>query len=174
MAEHSATLRKFAFQLVRDRDEASDLYQDTCVRVWRSFGKLQDESTFRAWAMRIMQRLLLDRIRTQGRRPQTVGFEMHGDYDSELQFDPVDERPGPHEELVSAERMRSVESILRSLPSGQGQAVWLRHGLGLKYDEVAARAGCSVGSAKSRVHRGRANAARELEERREAGMAGCL
>jgi RNA polymerase sigma-70 factor (ECF subfamily) len=61
-------LLKRAVSLCRSKQEAGDLVQDTLERAWRSFPALRPDSNLRAWLLRIMRNLAIDRHRQAARQ----------------------------------------------------------------------------------------------------------
>jgi len=62
--EH-ARAEAFCRQLVGNREEADDLYQDSLLRAMRNFGSLKDLGAFKTWLYRIM----INQYRNRFRRP---------------------------------------------------------------------------------------------------------
>ena len=60
-----------ARRLVGSREEAEDLMQDTYARAFRSWRSYQPGTNLRAWLLRILTNLNIDRARARQRRPQT-------------------------------------------------------------------------------------------------------
>src|SRR3954469_20023599 len=68
-----------ARRLVGSREEAEDLMQETYARAFRSWRSYQPGTNLRAWLLRILTNLNIDRARARQRRPQTEPLE-EGDY----------------------------------------------------------------------------------------------
>src|SRR3954470_6095036 len=68
-----------ARRLVGSREEAEDLMQDTYARAFRSWRSYQPGTNLRAWLLRILTNLNIDKARARQRRPQTEPLE-EGDY----------------------------------------------------------------------------------------------
>src|SRR5918994_1626617 len=61
--------------LVSSREEAEDLMQDTYARAFRSWRSFTPGTNLRAWLLRILTNLNIDRARRQQRRPETQPME---------------------------------------------------------------------------------------------------
>lgn len=75
LAEIEPALRQFARKLMKGyrhlEDDMSDLYQETILRGFRSYGSFDKKASFRNWMFTIMARLNQDRIRRWKRRPES-------------------------------------------------------------------------------------------------------
>src|ERR671932_2948764 len=70
---------RVARHLARSRDEAEDLVQETYARAFRSWRSFTPGTNLRAWLLRILTNLNIDRGRRQQRAPQMQPME-EGDY----------------------------------------------------------------------------------------------
>ena len=70
---------RVARRLVATREEAEDLVQETYARAFRSWRSYQPGTNLRAWLLRILTNLNIDRGRRQQRTPDTQPLE-EGDY----------------------------------------------------------------------------------------------
>src|SRR6266516_3879855 len=70
---------RVARRMVSSREEAEDLMQETYARAFRSWRSFQPGTNLRAWLLRILTNLNIDRGRKQQRTPDTQPLE-EGDY----------------------------------------------------------------------------------------------
>src|ERR671939_559015 len=70
---------RVARRMVSSREEAEDLMQETYARAFRSWRSFQPGTNLRAWLLRILTNLNIDRGRRQQRTPDTQPLE-EGDY----------------------------------------------------------------------------------------------
>ena len=59
---------RIAYSVLRQREDAEDVAQDSIAKAYRSFGQLRDRERFRAWLVRTTWRMALDRRRGDLRR----------------------------------------------------------------------------------------------------------
>src|SRR3954453_22811088 len=79
--ELSDQVYRVARRLVGSREEAEDLVQETYARAFRSWRQFTPGTNLRAWLLRILTNLNIDRGRRQQRSPQSVPLETEaGDY----------------------------------------------------------------------------------------------
>ena len=71
---------RVARHLVGSREEAEDLMQETYARAFRSWRSYTPGTNLRAWLLRILTNLNIDRGRKVQRTPQTTSIDEKGDY----------------------------------------------------------------------------------------------
>src|SRR6187455_3626981 len=71
---------RVARHLVGTREEAEDLMQETYARAFRAWRSFQPGTNLRAWLLRILTNLNIDRGRRQQRTPQITSIDERGDY----------------------------------------------------------------------------------------------
>ncbi|MEP0765862.1 MAG: sigma-70 family RNA polymerase sigma factor [Fimbriimonadia bacterium] len=158
-----------AFQLTRNRSDAEDLVQDTFVKAWKGFASFRPERPFINWVLRIMQRAFLDLRRRDN--PVRTAESLNGmisPSDGEIQEIPIPDRsPGPEDSYLSQEVRREVTEALGTIPDVYRAAVVLCDIEGLSYAEIAEVQGTTVGTVRSRIHRGRQMLKKELARRQK-------
>ena len=147
-----------ALRLTRSREEAEDLAQEAIVRAYEAWDRF-DGSNFKAWILRIVTNLYINRYRQKQRTPQT------GSLEDDNAVEPVaigKEEPDRKlfDELVGSE----VEEALGKVPEDFRLAVILSDVEGLSYQEIADVTGVPIGTVRSRLARGRAMLRRQLED----------
>ncbi len=140
-----------ALRLTRDREEASDLTQETLVRAYEAFDRF-DGRNFKAWMLRIQTNLYINRYRKRRREGLTTALD-----DDDVHLEPVAppaEAPDRMmlDNLIGAE----IEDALAQLPDTFRLAVVLSDIEELSYDEIAEITQVPVGTVRSRIARGRA------------------
>ena len=146
-----------ALQLTRNPSDAEDLMQDTYVKAWRGFDTYMPGRPFLNWLLRIMQRAYLDARRRDNpiRKAESLN-SMVSPSDGEVQELPIaDEGPTPDERVVSEEFRVALMSALDELPEVYRSAIVLCDLESLSYSEIAERQSTTIGTVRSRIHRGR-------------------
>ncbi len=146
-----------ALRLTRDREDAQDLVQEAMIRAYEAFDRF-DGRNFKAWMLRIMTNLYINRYRQRQREaPQTS-------IDEETAFEPVaEEGQIPDRQLFDQLVGAEVEEALLKVPPDFRTAVLLSDVEGLSYEEIAEATNVPIGTVRSRLARGRAILRRELE-----------
>lgn len=146
-----------ALQLTRNPSDAEDLMQDTYVKAWRGFDTYMPGRPFLNWLLRIMQRAYLDARRRDNpiRKAESLN-SMVSPSDGEVQELPIaDEGPTPDERVMSAEFHAALMCALDELPEVYRSAIVLCDLEALSYSEIAERQNTTIGTVRSRIHRGR-------------------
>lgn len=149
-----ADVRAFLIHMLRSREEAEDLTQDTFVKVFRQADRYRPEGRFQSWLMRIAGNLARSRLR----RRKIIGW---------LSFDPArhdvaDRGPAPDEGLDDVDRADKVRAALAVLPDRQREAITLHRYQGLKYREIAEVMGTTVPGVESLIQRALAALRKDL------------
>lgn len=146
-----------ALQMTRSASDAEDLVQDTYVKAWRFFDSYHPGRPFLNWLLRIMQRAYLDSLRRENpiRRAESLNT-MVSPSDGEVQEIPIaDNSFNAEQELLMEEFVKELQSALKELPEVYRKAIILCDIEELSYQEIAERQGTTVGTVRSRIHRGR-------------------
>jgi RNA polymerase sigma-70 factor (ECF subfamily) len=151
-----------AMRLVADPAEAEDISQEVFLKAFERFEQLRAEPRAAGWLKTVAINLSLNHLsRYRSRwtffsdffRPDETGDQ------PEIEFAAPDD---VEEEVASLDRRRLIELALRQLPARQRVPLVLFHLEGLKYEEIAARLGVSLGKVKTDIFRGRETLRRKL------------
>ena len=158
-----AQVQRHILAMVRDEAEAEELTQDTYARALERIGQLRDPQAALAWLYRIATSVSLDRLRQ--RRPATVALDTVAPAGAEA-VQRTDRERAPTllgTALEHSEMSECVQSYLAALPDDYRIAILLHDGHGLSNPEIAQLLGCSLATAKIRVHRARARLRETLD-----------
>ncbi len=136
-----------AFRMLGSPPAAEDATQEAFLSAWRNIRRFRGGS-FKAWVMQITANACRDELRRIKRRP-VVPLES-------LPYDPpAASAESPEDYAMRRETAEHVQAGLETLSRDQRMAVVLCDIQGLSYEEVARVMGCSLGTVKSRINRGR-------------------
>jgi len=146
---------RVARHLVGSREEAEDLMQEAYARAFRSWRSFSPGTNLRAWLLRILTNLNIDRGRKLQRTPDSQPLE-EGDY---FLYNKLEESVGdasPDEERV-VERLSQdgVVSALSAVPHDFRDVVVLVDIGDFSYADAAQILDIPIGTVMSRLHRGR-------------------
>jgi RNA polymerase sigma-70 factor, ECF subfamily len=137
------SLRRYALKLTRDRGTADELVQECLVRALGAQHRWQEGTNLRAWLFTIMHNHHVSGLR---RSVRDNALRPLDDVEPFLAQAPAQEH---------GLQMRDVSRAMAALTKGQRDAVCLIGLNGWSYERVARYSGVSVGTVRSRVHRGR-------------------
>jgi len=137
-------------RMVPDRDQAADAVQEAFFSAYRNIEKFRGGS-FRSWVSRIAINAAMDTQRLRKRRP----VEPYPELEDESWQPPADASADPVTSSLEAERHRALNAALAQVTDDQRAAIVLFDVEGYDYAEIAAMTGVSLGTVKSRIHRGR-------------------
>jgi RNA polymerase sigma-70 factor, ECF subfamily len=136
-----------AFRMLGDSQAAEDATQEAFFSAWKNIRRFKGGS-FKAWIMQITANACRDQLRRLKRRP-VVALES-------LPYDPpAVSTELPEDYAIRKETGEHVQRGLATLSYEQRMSVILCDIQGLSYEEVAEVMGCSLGTVKSRINRGR-------------------
>jgi RNA polymerase sigma-70 factor (ECF subfamily) len=146
-----------ALRLTRSREDAEDLAQEAIVRAYDAFERF-DGSNFKAWMLRIVTNLYINKYRQRQRGPQLGSLEEDG------AIEPVSlESELPDRLLFDNVVGTEIEEALGKVPEDFRMAVILSDIEGLSYQEIADATHVPIGTVRSRLARGRSMLRRALE-----------
>jgi RNA polymerase sigma factor (sigma-70 family) len=139
-----------ALRMLGNAEAAEDASQDTFISAYRAIDKFRGGS-FKSWVLRIAANSCHDKQRVI-RRYRVVSLDTLLETDDLPQSSNTE---SPEDYALRRELGRFLNDGLSHLPEDQRLAVVLSDVEGLSYEEVAQVAGCSLGTVKSRLNRGR-------------------
>jgi RNA polymerase sigma-70 factor (ECF subfamily) len=150
-----------AYRFVGSYDEAEDLTQDIFLKVFRSLSTFDRRANFQTWLISVSRNFCIDRYRSGRRDRQVFAREVDA---STVQA----EAPGPAADarVERQDRIALLREALKALSPTLRTAVLLRDIHELSYQEIAQQLGVAEGTVKSRINRGRAELARQIELQR--------
>ena len=152
LLESSTLAFRVAYSVVRNRADAEDVAQEAFAKAFRSFQQLRDRERFRAWLVRMVWRLAIDRLRADRRREAR-----------ELAH--LDTTPGASAEETVEARRRAADlwRAIDALPEKLRIAVILANIEGHDLGEVASLLRVPVGTVKSRLFLARQRLKEQLQ-----------
>jgi RNA polymerase sigma-70 factor (ECF subfamily) len=155
--ELSDQVYRVARRLVGSREEAEDLVQQTYERAFRSWRQYTAGTNLRAWLLRILTNLNIDRGRRLQRTPPTTTLDGElGDYFLYNRLESTAAEENPDEERV-LERLSqdSIVEALADVPHDFRDVVVLVDIGEFSYADAAQILDIPIGTVMSRLHRGR-------------------
>jgi RNA polymerase sigma-70 factor (ECF subfamily) len=154
---------RVARHLASSREDADELMQETYARAFRSWRSFQPGTNMRAWLLRILTNLNIDRGRRQQRAPQMQPLEAN-DY---FLYDRLAENGdgiSDEEQVVERLSQDDIVTALSAVPHDFRDVIVLVDLGDFSYADAAQILDIPVGTVMSRLHRGRRILKRELAE----------
>jgi RNA polymerase sigma-70 factor (ECF subfamily) len=158
------------YRMVRDREIAEDLAQDTFIKVLNNIDRYRPEFKLSSWLFKIANNVAIDHLRK--RQLDTVSMEgsPHAATATEIEatsFEIASQQESPLDELEARELGSSIERAIAGLRPEYRSCIMLRHVEGRSYEEIAAILDLPLGTVKTYIHRARHELRDALAEARE-------
>ncbi len=147
-------LYRWIYSLVRHTDDTEEIFQETCVRIYRHIARLKEPSKFPAWVSRIVVNQCTT-YQTRAGRMRTVTLEESLEVPNESLVAQSSPSPDARQELYRKEVLKEVNDAIRQLPPRQRTAVLLFDVENCSIKEIATLMECSEGAVKFNIHQGR-------------------
>ena len=144
---------RLALGMLRDRDAANDVAQETFFRAFRHYQSFRSEAAFSTWTYRIAVNLCLDAMRRTGGRVVQPLENAEADAAPALR----DPEPGPEGRAIVRDLVRYADAALEELTANHRSVLLLREVEGLTYAEIASILMIPRGTVMSRLHHARNN-----------------
>jgi len=165
---HKDFVFRYAFYLARDRGEAEDLFQETWLRVARSFdGITAGPERLRPWLSAIVSNLYKDGLRRKRTRRRFLEVQAPSLFASGAGAAPVEAvapGPGPEKSAENAHLAGRLKEAVAGLPERQRRVFLLKEVEGLSLEEIAGTLGIPLGTVKSLGFRAVQSLRRSLSE----------
>ena len=160
---HSRRVKDYIHMMVKDRDIAEDIFQETFIKAVRVIdeGRYSDNGKFLSWILRIAHNQVIDHFRAQRQDKAVTESEAGYDMLGTLKFA---ERT-VEDAMVSQQIERDVRSLVELLPSEQREVVMMRYFSGLSFKEIAEQTNVSINTALGRMRYALINLRRMIKEK---------
>lgn len=150
-----------AFQLLKNKEDAEEITQDTFIRAQRGLENFRGDASFSTWLYQIATNLSHNRYWYWWRRKRSVSFSIDQTLSDESDITLVDVLPcegeNPGEATVTQEFVDQVSLCMHRLNDKHREILELRNVQNMSYDDIADELQISVGTVKSRIARARDN-----------------
>ena len=150
LSRNQSRLFSYILFVVRDRNTAEDIFQETFVKVITRLqdGKYTTSGKFSAWIMRIAHNVIMDWYRDQ-RAERVVEATQDNDLSNISGAELVVGSIESH--YVNSQVMRDVRNLLDNLPPTQREVVFMRYYQQLSFKEIADTTSVSINTALGRM-----------------------
>jgi RNA polymerase sigma-70 factor (ECF subfamily) len=158
------------FRMVRDRETAEDLAQESFIKVLNHIDKYRPEFKLSSWLFKIANNVAIDHLRRKQLDTVSIDGSRHAATASEVEatsFDVEDHGESALDEMESRELGTAIERAIARLRPEYRSCIMLRHVEGRSYEEIAATLDLPLGTVKTYIHRARHELREALEHLRE-------
>jgi len=145
--------------LLRNREDALEVAQETFFRAYRKIKSFQGGSSFYTWLYRIAINMAIDSQRRQKRNPLDFRETMDGLFEEQNEV-----ARDPFSDVHDRELREKLVSAINDLTPEHKAVIILRTVEGLSYKDIGEILGCSEGTVMSRLHYAR----KKLQEKLSA------
>ncbi|HNY02165.1 MAG TPA: sigma-70 family RNA polymerase sigma factor [Bacteroidales bacterium] len=145
---HKNRVYAYILMVVKDKELAEDLFQDTFIKVINTFrtGQYKEEGKFIQWVMRIAHNLIIDYFRKAKRIPM---IENSDEYDIfEKVRIPVE---SIEEQIITEQIHHDVKRLIEYLPDEQREVLMMRHYGDMSFKDIAEVTNVSINTALGRM-----------------------
>ncbi|WP_409206391.1 RNA polymerase sigma factor [Flavobacterium sp.] len=149
-----------SYKMVKNREEAEEISQDTFIKIFKSLNKFKGESKFSTWVYKITYNTCLDRLKKNKKENSVVYIEDFSEHQVkaiETVFDTIDEK----------ERNQRIQDCLLLLPSEDAFLLTLYYFDDQSIEEIAKVVDSNANNIKVKLFRSRKKMASILKERLE-------
>jgi len=155
VARWERPLYRFVYRMLPGGgDDASDICQETFLRMIKKANRFREGSRFSTWLYQIALNLCRDQARRHRRWSRILDRNREFDerIDAAVEDEPSDD--GPWASVEREERQQAVKLALKQIPAEQREVLVLKEFEGLKFKEIAAILDCPESTVKSRMYYG--------------------
>ncbi len=161
---HQSRLYSYIFLLVKDKQLADDIFQDTYVKVINTLkrGRYNDQGKFIQWVMRIAHNLVIDHFRKSKKVPTIDNSYSEFDIFDTISFTD----PSVEERMINTQINNDVKKLMDFLPEEQKEVLFLRCYSGLSFKDIAEQTEVSINTALGRMRYAIINMRKIIEEKK--------
>ena len=148
LARHQSKVYGYIFSVVKDKDVADDIFQDTFFKVIYTInsGMYKDENKFIHWVMRIAHNLIVDHYRRINKMPMVAN---RADFDILETLRTPDDNA--EKSMIRTQVRRDIRKLIKKLPEEQRRVVIRRHYGKYDFKDIAAMTNVSINTALGRM-----------------------
>ncbi len=145
-------------RMVRDRQLAEDLAQETFIKTLNAIASYRPEFKFSSWIFKIANNAAIDHLRRRELNTLSIDGAPHATTAEDIEATALqvgDRGESPLAELEARELGSAIERAIGQLRPEYRSCIMLRHVEGLAYEEIASMLDLPLGTVKTYIHRAR-------------------
>jgi RNA polymerase sigma factor (sigma-70 family) len=163
IVRHEKKIYTSIYLLVKDRDLANDIFQDTFIKVINTLrsGNYNEEGKFLSWVLRIGHNLVIDYFRSLKRMPMVHDTEEFSIFDTLPLLD-----ENVEDKLIAEQIHTQVRNLIEELPLDQREVVIMRHFGNMSFKEIAECTNVSINTSLGRMRYALINLRKLIEDKK--------
>lgn len=146
------------YRMVRDRELAEDLAQETFIKVLNAIDSYRPEYKFSSWIFKIANNAAIDQLRRRSLDTLSLDGSPHAESAEAIEATTLqigDDRESQLDEVANRELGAMIEEAIGQLRPEYRNCILLRHVEGRPYEEIAEILDLPLGTVKTYIHRAR-------------------
>lgn len=146
------------FRMVRNREQAEDLTQETFIKVLNAIESYRPEFKFSSWVFKIANNAAIDHLRRRELDTLSLDGSPHASTPEAIEATALqisDHQESPLEYVEATELGGEIETVIAGLRPEYRTCILLRHVEGRSYEEIAEILSLPLGTVKTYIHRAR-------------------
>lgn len=146
------------FRMVRNREQAEDLTQETFIKVLNAIESYRPEFKFSSWVFKIANNAAIDHLRRRELDTLSLDGSPHASTPEAIEATALqisDHRESPLDYVEATELGGEIETVIAGLRPEYRTCILLRHVEGRSYEEIAEILSLPLGTVKTYIHRAR-------------------
>jgi len=146
-----------ALKMVKNREEAEEVAQDTFIKVFKSLSKFKGDSKFSTWIYKVTYNTCLDRLKKQKREQQVVSID-------EFNTNQIKSIDNALDKMENEEREKAIQDCIQLLPADDAFLLTLFYFEEQSLEEIAKVIGLTANNVKVKLFRSRKKLTSILKE----------
>ena len=150
ISRHQNRIYAYILMIVKDKDLADDLFQDTFIKVINTLrsGSYNEEGKFLQWVMRIAHNLIIDHFRKSNRIP-VINNSKNEDFNIFDTLEITDK--SIEEQIITNQIHKDLRKLIEYLPPEQKEVLYMRHYAEMSFKDIAEVTNVSINTALGRM-----------------------
>ena len=149
-----------ALKMVKNREEAEEVAQDTFIKVFKSLSQFKGDSKFSTWIYKVTYNTCLDRLKKQKREQQVVSID-------EFNTNQIKSIDNALDKMENEEREKAIQDCIQLLPADDAFLLTLFYFEDQSLEEIAKVIGLTANNVKVKLFRSRKKLTTILKEKLE-------
>ncbi len=160
---HRRRVSDYIRMMVKDRDLADDIFQETFIKVIRVIdeGRYTDNGKFLSWVLRIAHNQVIDHFRQMKQVGKVTEADAGYDILNTMKFS----SRTVEDQIIDAQIESQVRAMVDALPEEQREVVMMRYFSGMSFKEIAEHTDVSINTALGRMRYALINLRKMMKEK---------